>query len=390
MSKMEIWPLDWYEENDRVIISANVVTEGQGEEKLWFSVPTKFSNYVTKKADPLLLATLFVAMRRKSDLIVHGDVSSDLIDNLELFQSAWVHWRPERYSKVSIQADNEVKQSLLAKPARAIQTFSGGVDSAFTTLRHVRNQAGRASKNLQAAVMIHGFDIPLDEVDVFETIYQRSAPVLSGVDVELISLKTNFRQLWHSDLKYWEDAFGTGMASSLMLFSGRFDCGLIASSEPYNSLLLPWGSNPVTDWMMSSDSFQLMHDATEYTRNEKVAAVAEWTEGANNLRVCWQGENKSQNCCRCEKCIRTILNFRTVGAELPKSFSRDVTDDQLRSLHGLAEAHINPLRQIREYALNNGVSASWVEALSDCISKNEAAIAKGLNQPGAMPSVLSE
>lgn len=43
--------------------------------------------------------------------------------------------------------------------------------------------------------MVHGFDIPLKEKETFENAAQRSQIMLSSLDVEMIPIATNFRQV---------------------------------------------------------------------------------------------------------------------------------------------------------------------------------------------------
>ncbi|WP_103533565.1 hypothetical protein [Streptomyces sp. SM11] len=384
---MRIAPVQRTETDGRLELSVEVShQDGVTTDRLWFRVDPRHVPYVTDTMDPFLLATLFLAMRKGENLHVEGPVSATLLENLEEFQAAWVQWRPERYSVVELSADQEVPDREGPDTRSALQTFSGGVDSAFTTIRHVKKEAGRGSLDLTGAVMVHGYDIPLEELDAYRALYTRSVPLLRGVGVELLPVTTNFRELWHSDLSHWEDAFATGMTSVLTLFSGRFQHGVIASSEPYGSLVLPWGSNPMTDWMLSGGRMRMHHDATGIERSDKVAGLARlWPEGADNLRVCWQGEQKDRNCCQCEKCIRTILNFKVSDSPLPPSFPHDVTPEQIRSLRGLAEAHINPLRQILATARRREVTADWVAALADCIAANEDELARGISYEGGFP-----
>ena len=33
----------------------------------------------------------------------------------------------------------------------------------------------------------------------------------------------------------------------------------------------------------------------------------------DNLRVCWENRESRFNCCKCEKCLRTMLNLHTAG-----------------------------------------------------------------------------
>ncbi|GLW70770.1 hypothetical protein Kpho02_30690 [Kitasatospora phosalacinea] len=386
---MRIAPVRRSAADGRLTLSCEVShKDGTVPDLLWYRVHSRHEEYLTDVMDPFLLAALFVAMRKGEDLHVEGPVTAQLLENLEEFQAAWVQWRPEKYTAVRLTADREVPNRDRSAGRSALQTFSGGVDSAYTTIRHVKKAAGRGSYELTGAVMVHGFDIPLEEVEAYDTLYTRSIPLLQGVGVELLPVTTNFRKLWHSDLRYWEDAFATGMASVLTLFSGRFEHGIVASSEPYGSLVLPWGSNPMTDWMMSGGRMRIHHDAAGVERSDKVAALAKlWPNGADNLRVCWQGEHKDRNCCRCEKCIRTILNFKVSGSPLPASFPLDVTPDQIMSLRGLSEAHVNPLRQILVTARRRGLTDEWVTALADCITANEDEIARGITYEGGFPQL---
>ncbi|NET10990.1 MAG: SH3 domain-containing protein, partial [Symploca sp. SIO2B6] len=41
---------------------------------------------------------------------------------------------------------------------------------------------------------------------------------------------------------------------------------------PYQSLKLPWGTNPITDGLLSSKTFQSIHDGAAFTRLEKIQA----------------------------------------------------------------------------------------------------------------------
>ena len=43
-----------------------------------------------------------------------------------------------------------------------------------------------------------------------------------------------------------------------------------------------------------------------------------------------QNSGKYENCCECEKCIRTILSFRIAGCPRPAAFKKDPTDAQIR------------------------------------------------------------
>lgn len=50
-------------------------------------------------------------------------------------------------------------------------------------------------------------------------------------------------------------------------------------------------------------------------RTARCNIIKDYSAVLENLRVCWQGEEKGQNCGKCEKCIRTRLNFMTLAVK---------------------------------------------------------------------------
>jgi hypothetical protein len=255
----------------------------------------------------------------------------------------------------------------------AIAAFSGGVDSCFTAFRHHASPSRRFQHNLQAGLMVHGFDIPLEDQQAFDGAAKKSKAILSSLGIKFIPITTNYRQV--EQKLNWVDAYGPAVASSLMLFQNGYTVGLIASAFSYHNLLLPRGSNPITDPFLSSNAFQLVHDGAGYTRLDKIRAIAHWQEARQNLRVCWQGAQKDRNCGQCEKCIRTILGFRVLGLGLPSCFEQDVTDQQILGIRGLTEIQRYDLELILQ-AAQGSVSGSWVTALEQCISRNRQEAAK--------------
>ena len=110
---------------------------------------------------------------------------------------------------------------------------------------------------------------------------------------------------------------------------------LVGSSHSYLHLL-PWGSHPLTDRLLSSRGFEVHHDMV-FTRVEKLKALSAWPEALEGLKVCWEGQYRFDtspdlNCCVCDKCVRTMLAFRALGQEIPSSFPGELTTDKVRRL----------------------------------------------------------
>ena len=98
---------------------------------------------------------------------VRGTVSPSLLDNVERLQFIWERWSIDcrgreavRYRRVDIEADDVAETDPPSEPSAAVAAFSGGVDSAFTIYRHVTRRAGRGTRDVRAAALIHGMEIP--------------------------------------------------------------------------------------------------------------------------------------------------------------------------------------------------------------------------------------
>ncbi len=362
--RIHVWPQPPRLAGGWVILTADVVL-GDDRHRLWYRLPDYLQGAVPTHHNHWVLATLFLAMGRGADLHIHGVVDRTLLINLVEFQAAWIAWQPH-YQMVNITADQELDIPPVDNMA-TVMAFSGGVDSCFTLWRHTQGAVDRQRQPLQAGVMVHGFDIPLDQVQVFESALAKGKQILDSVGIELIVIATNFRELPMD----WEDSHGAAIVSCLTLLDRRFNAALIASGPSYKSLVFPQGSNPLSDHYLSSLALPVIHDGAGYSRLEKIQAIATWPEMRQNLRVCWQGAQLDTNCCQCEKCIRNILSFRVWGAGLPECFPQDASNEQIQALEvpqAQLEVDFIPIARL---ARSRNINDSWVDALEKCIRKHQ-------------------
>lgn len=350
---------------DEVVVSATVERPGGERSRLWYRVPRECREAITPLADPFVLGILFFAMKEGQDIIVAGALSSSLIDNLERFQAQWHAWRPRWYNSVAISATKDYDEVRTAAEPATLLAFSGGVDSCFSALT-LRRSEGASEASPGTGLMVHGFDIPLAEQRTFNRAADNSEQMLASLEMRLLRMSTNFREI----PQRWEDAHGAGIASCLTLVGEGYSTGLIGSGPSDRALVLPYGSNPITDPLLSGGAIRIVHSGTEFSRLEKIRQISSWDEATRRLRVCWEGPSLDANCCRCEKCIRNILGFRALGLGLPSCFPRDVTDAQIRRVRA-PQAQIDvdfvPILLAAETA---GIAEDWVEALRTCIRRN--------------------
>jgi len=332
------------------------VTRPDEVRDLWFSLPEPHQSAVAGCADPFVLASLLRAMHDGSDLLVRGaPVSPSLCENLHEWQVAWHAWRG--YPVVDVGAETVDEWGVGRIPRPRVAAFSGGVDSAFTVYQH------RAT--VAASVMAHGFDIPLDDPAGFEGARVRSERMLASIDVPLIPVVTNLR----GPDDDWNELHGLALGAVLTLLGGTFAAGMVASSASYEDLVLPWGSNPVTDHLMGSESFRVVHTGAGVGRFEKLRVLTGWDEAMRWLRFCWVSPQRDVNCGRCGKCVLVALSFRVLGLN-PACFASPVTDEAIETI--LRSRRPNPFsarygRQLLAEADTLGVNDPWVGWLRERI-----------------------
>ncbi len=327
MLKYHLWPEKPLRNNDITELAATLEKSNQERQRIWFRLPSDHLPAITGTMDSFVLAALFSAMSAAADLEIHGEVSPSLLSNLVEFQKAWSLWLPLKYHPVDFSADTEREQPRV-ETDEVILGFSGGVDSAFSAWQHRPIPKALRQQNLAAGILVHGFDIPIDQQDVFASAEEKARKMLASIGVNLITVSTNLRDQ-HND---WEDSHAAALAACLVLFQGKFKAGLIASSYPYNSLIIPWGSNPLTDPLLSTGSFRIIHDGSTSTRIEKMKQIGQWQEARQYLRVCWEGRQKDRNCCRCQKCVTTMLIFNALGFKSLPAFPYEISDREIRHL----------------------------------------------------------
>jgi hypothetical protein len=354
-----------YEERSSVLVRRSLHIGGS--EAAYFEISGDALPPPLELHDFAAIATIFLAMREGRPLHIDGPVSSALLRNLEEFQEAWALWLPNDYRQVAISAKEEVDAAPSGPRDSGVFAFSGGVDSVSSLIRHHDGDLGRRAVRAATAVLIHGFDIPLSETVAFDAARRGAEAILSELNIPLSIVRTNWRETLR---RRWEMEFGAGVAACMHQFAGTGSTGIVGSSEDYAHIVWPWGSNPITDHMLSSSAFSLRLECRGLTRTERVAVICRYPRIARHLRVCWEGPITGENCGQCEKCIRTKLNFLAAGFE-PLCFDGPPTWDEILRVRAKNVPQIALLEEIHMSAQQRGIKEPWVMALGASIQKNK-------------------
>ncbi|PHS71466.1 MAG: hypothetical protein COB23_00350 [Methylophaga sp.] len=327
---------------------------------LWFQFPETIKLPEDSDCDSYLLALLMDAMYENRKIIVKGSVSQILLSNLVEYQSAWHKWLPDVYHIVDIGVES-IRDNDGPVPG-AICAFSGGVDATFSVWRHSQKRNSYRSQTINLCAFVHGFDIPLSDEMAFESANNIAIETLRDIDISLIPVKTNYREISNVN---WEHSHGCALVATLSHFKHVAGTCIVGSSDPYDKLDVAWGSSPITDHLLGSDGFRVMHDGSSHYRVEKVKEILDWKVGAHNLRVCWQGELKDRNCGKCEKCLRTQCNFLANGSAIPSCFPKKGSKNiNLEHLSIYKEGLRLEWIQNLNFALKNKIQQPWVSQLT--------------------------
>jgi hypothetical protein len=307
-------------------------------------------------ARPFLLAFLLPAMSAGAPLELDLPIDSVTLNHLMEWQEAMAVWNPTTLKVVPIRAPIHSPPETPREPG-ALTAFSGGVDSNFTVWRNTRNPESAAYHiaPLQAGLMVHGFDIPLEQPPVFESAWNRSRKMLDAFGLKTYRMRTNLRSLDTLPGCFWDrNAHGIWLAAALSCYEPWFGHILIPSTYPYPKLILPWGTNPVTDYLFSSAATTFWHDGAAYSKLTKMQAIAHLPVVQQHLRVCWEGAQLDRNCGVCFKCLATRICFELSGQEQPEAFPGPYTIEQVSRIPVKNEQNDWLLRSMRSEAERQG------------------------------------
>jgi hypothetical protein len=305
--------------DERVVVAAQVTYEKRPlnkPETAWFSFPEKYSSVISGRADPFAVGLLQLAMVLNEDLIINGQVSPQLITGMNMYQRAMNTWFPELMHPIKIKAANQKALSSEVAGQNCVTLFSGGVDSSYTLMTHLPDRQQEPAAQVKDALFIHGLDIPLQNQSSYQGSLAFFKQQISPLDIELIPCATNLRY-FTSGLMNWGLVFGSAVISTGLVLDQLTGSLLVPSSSIDETI--PWGSTPLIDPLLSTETIRVFHDGDHASRTEKTEAISNWEPAQNFLRVCVDEERRSpnKNCSQCEKCIRTMTMLELCGT-LPK------------------------------------------------------------------------
>ena len=297
---------------DTVTVSARVEFEipvpGMAE-SLWFEFPKECEDLVTDRADAFLSTMLLVAMRHGERRInVRGEVSPRFLVGINEYQTAFGIWPIWRFKPVRIECESLIPTDTENRDI-VMSAFSGGVDSFFTLKSYLPGNELPKSVQISHLLFVHGFDIRLEYPESFPLLRDAYKAMCDRLGIKLITCRTNCQQF--GTRVNWGLYHGSALIGAAHAVGRRTAMFLVPSSHSFTSLM-PWGSDPGIDYLLSTEATQVLHHGSGFTRTEKTEAIANWEEVWDKLRVCALVDS-TLNCSECEKCLRTMMTLDMLG-----------------------------------------------------------------------------
>ncbi len=343
-------------------------------EELWFEFPRALGDSLSSSGNPWLAVLIPLAAKLGEPLRIPLPVDRLLYRNVQELLAIWHIWHPSLHPVAVTAGEVEDRESSLTGELTAA-FFSGGVDSFFTVLRN--EIPGPASFPADELICVGGFDIPLGNIAAFERHAARMEEAAERLGKRLVPVVTNLRETRLESAGWFMLLHGAALIGIGLLLERRYGRLLIASSNDYG-LPTPIGSHFLTDPLLSTSRTRVLHDGAAFRRCEKIQLLSESPVAMSSLHVCWRTAAED-NCCSCEKCLRTMVTLEILG--------------RLEGCEAFPRRRIGPREVARVYTSREGLQRYWEElgvlALARGRSDIAEAIGRSMRRSGRVRPLLS-
>ncbi|MDQ0270937.1 peptidase [Cytobacillus purgationiresistens] len=322
-------------------ISLNQIVINDNQVDYFFNTSEKIKKYVCREHlffefnDDLtevpesILAIPFVANLAPLAWITNSTILVDQLDQsffqcLKYIKKAYQNMYPNVPFNGEIIAKNIVENTYEVEH-EAAQLFSGGLDALSTYVR---------IKNTKP-ILITEYAWHIDKVEksgVWEGDKSHVMDFSAKQGLKNVLIQSNYGTFLNASVidkdfqKKLGDSWWHGLHHGLAIITAaipiayklKVKCIYIASSffEGYKAKC---ASDPTVDNEIKFASGEVFHHGYDMNRQEKVKVIVNDSKNYNskvNLRVCFRNE---ENCCECEKCVRTMVGILAEG-QLPNDY----------------------------------------------------------------------
>jgi len=300
---------------------------------LWYSFPEHYAKQTHSRSDAFAPTALLIAMYSGEDLRVQGAISPKLAYSLYEYQEIFLAWYPNLFQRIEIQYEQLVLPPSFESANAVVTAFSGGVDSFYTLWANLPKNQPIPHAQVTHGLFVRGIDLRLDDKANYLSTVEPYGQMFKDLGLELIQAATNANQFAEFRID-WPIFFGAPLIGCAMLLAPWLTRFYVPSSMLSYLKLIPQGSHPLIDHLLSTETIEIVHHGAAINRYDKLDKLVHWPVTHNKLRVCADKLRLAglSNCSACHKCYRTMTLLELLDA-LPnyKNFSKKMSPvDYLR------------------------------------------------------------
>lgn len=246
-------------------------------------------------------------------------VDKKFLQSLEKVRLALKKFYPEINFNGTISV-NKIVTSPTTCSKKAMMLFGGGVDSLTTFVRHrtekpilvdIHSEGVYANSYKQRTLAGYLKEFSYAHGVKTSTIYSNFDFLKD--DLMLLVFYEKLGGLWW--LRVMHGLAYLGLCAPVAYMYGVEK--LYIASSFSESFRIPWGSAPEIDNNVAWTGTQCIHDCFELSRQEKIQFLAEYINRERDMLhvFCCNRSEKMANCCKCEKCSRTITGLTFAGLD---------------------------------------------------------------------------
>lgn len=329
--------------NKRIDINYSVI----GEWKKFFNSEIPFFVEYSKPIDqvpeniaiiPFIVNILPVAWLFNAQIIVN-EIDEEFYNSINEFKQGYKEMYPQLNFLGEIISKRKIANPKIMNSKSAV-FFSGGVDAYQTLISHINENP--------TLVTLWGSDITLEDIEGWNIVEEHTKNVSTKYNLDYVVIKSSFRNFLNenilSEYTYprvndgWWHGFqhGIGLIGHMAPYAFQYNIQniYIASSFTIEDKgKVTCASDPSIDNKIKFSSSNVFHDGYEYNRQQKIHQLCNYVKSSGQklqLRVCWESSGGS-NCCKCEKCCRTILGI-IAEKENPRDYGFNYSDKEFSKM----------------------------------------------------------
>jgi len=268
--------------------------------------------YLSPNANAVLPIAVLAGMSVGQNIDMNQQAMSPVmlqaVDSVQEIYGTWF----KHFSKVKFEnyrlLNNDSAQS--SPPQKTACFFSAGVDAFYTLLKNIHQ--------INTIIFLQGFDFGLcregvdPETEMRREVMDIMGRIADDLNIELIEIEIDFESMRALKID-WANTYGLKHVCVAHLLQDHFNVFLASSSQTFKCIT-PDGYHPLVDPAWASERVCILSKGYDASRIKKIKYLSQFPIVKKTLRVCSRTtRNGLYNCGKCEKCIRTKLEIKTVG-----------------------------------------------------------------------------